>query len=296
MVRPQILCETAQTYEAANIERWLELHDTCPVTKKQLASKQMVPNYALKTCIEHWVEANGICLPSAPVYTPILPVPARAVQGGPARALQEGVVSRRSTGTNCPVPAPAAASPAGAAVGGAAAGDKHGSYSRITAKSSDTGLHPLYTDYLAPAAAESTSAEGAQGASPVVRINNFGRFARGAGRAPVGAAARVQLARGAGHGQQGPGRSSSSIVRCGRCTRTRWTIGIITLVVLAAVGAGVGIAMATMKKPKPEGKQRQLVFLTSQAMKRNLPVSCWLPFRKCRHFNLSFHGTSVERY
>jgi hypothetical protein len=87
MVKPVILTETGQSYEAANIQRWLEVNSICPVTKKKLISKQMVPNYALMSIIGQWAEGTGVRLPRAPVHKPIIPASAAlAAAGGSGRA------------------------------------------------------------------------------------------------------------------------------------------------------------------------------------------------------------------
>jgi hypothetical protein len=48
------------TYDRFAIERWLETNDTDPITQESLDSKsRLVPNYALRQAIEHWVGAMG---------------------------------------------------------------------------------------------------------------------------------------------------------------------------------------------------------------------------------------------
>ena len=48
MIDPVILIETGQTYERKAIEKWLEQHNTDPLTGVQLAKKDLVTNYSLK--------------------------------------------------------------------------------------------------------------------------------------------------------------------------------------------------------------------------------------------------------
>ena len=71
MVNPVMLIETGHSYEAASISRWLDLHDTDPMSGQLLHSKQLSSNRALKTLITDWAAAHGIVLPSAPMYTPL---------------------------------------------------------------------------------------------------------------------------------------------------------------------------------------------------------------------------------
>jgi hypothetical protein len=68
MVQPVLLVETGHSYEAAHIRRWLDSHNTCPISRKQLASKQLVVNYNLKKAVASWAADHGISLPPAPMY------------------------------------------------------------------------------------------------------------------------------------------------------------------------------------------------------------------------------------
>jgi hypothetical protein len=72
MINPVLLVETGDSYEAANITRWLDTHSTCPLTGQQLQSKQLSSNRALKNRIADWAAAHGFVLPAAPTYTPVL--------------------------------------------------------------------------------------------------------------------------------------------------------------------------------------------------------------------------------
>ena len=45
-------------YERAAIANWLRAHNTDPVTNTVLASKELVPNIALRQLIQEYVEAN----------------------------------------------------------------------------------------------------------------------------------------------------------------------------------------------------------------------------------------------
>lgn len=48
MVDPVTLEESHITYDRKNIERWLETHNTDPMTGQELKSKKLFPNYAMK--------------------------------------------------------------------------------------------------------------------------------------------------------------------------------------------------------------------------------------------------------
>jgi hypothetical protein len=47
------------------IKRWLFANSKCPVTGRRLTSKQLAPNYALKSAIEHWAKEHKLRLPAA---------------------------------------------------------------------------------------------------------------------------------------------------------------------------------------------------------------------------------------
>lgn len=51
---PVILVETGHTFEKSALEKWLEKNNTCPMTGKELVSKNFVIVYSLKKAIEHW--------------------------------------------------------------------------------------------------------------------------------------------------------------------------------------------------------------------------------------------------
>ena len=71
MAKPVMLAETGQTYEEANIGRWLAVHSTCPASGKQLAVSppQLVPNYNLQQSIAHWAEEQGVKVPAPPEFS-----------------------------------------------------------------------------------------------------------------------------------------------------------------------------------------------------------------------------------
>jgi hypothetical protein len=71
MINPVLLVETGDSYEAANITKWLDTNSTCPLTGQQLQSKQLSSNRALKNLIADWAAAHGVVLPTAPTYTPV---------------------------------------------------------------------------------------------------------------------------------------------------------------------------------------------------------------------------------
>ena len=70
---PVMIAETGQTYERANIEQWLESHNTCPSTGGSLKVHpvQLIPNYSLRQSIDLWAKEQGITLPAAPVHVPV---------------------------------------------------------------------------------------------------------------------------------------------------------------------------------------------------------------------------------
>ena len=47
------------TYERSAIKQWLETHNTSPQTGIELESKQLVPNYSLRSLIQDFHERDG---------------------------------------------------------------------------------------------------------------------------------------------------------------------------------------------------------------------------------------------
>lgn len=55
-----VLVETGQTYDRKCIEEWFVRGNvTCPVTGQRVNSKQLTPNFALKSLASTWVEVHG---------------------------------------------------------------------------------------------------------------------------------------------------------------------------------------------------------------------------------------------
>ncbi|KAH7526427.1 hypothetical protein JRO89_XSUnG0056400 [Xanthoceras sorbifolium] len=67
LMKDPVIVSTGQTYERSCIEKWLEAgHGTCPKTQQALTSTALTPNYALRSLIAQWCEANGIEPPKRP--------------------------------------------------------------------------------------------------------------------------------------------------------------------------------------------------------------------------------------
>ncbi|KAB2606873.1 U-box domain-containing protein 13-like [Pyrus ussuriensis x Pyrus communis] len=72
LMNDPIIVSTGQTYERSCIEKWLEAgHVTCPKTQQSLSNTTLTPNYALRSLIAQWCEANGIEPPKRPNSRPI---------------------------------------------------------------------------------------------------------------------------------------------------------------------------------------------------------------------------------
>ena len=56
MKNPVIVLESGQTYERYFIEEWFKDHDTDPVSREKLTSKEIIPNVALKNAIGQFKE------------------------------------------------------------------------------------------------------------------------------------------------------------------------------------------------------------------------------------------------
>jgi hypothetical protein len=183
MVEPAMLVETGHSYETAEIRRWLDTHDTCPISRQKLRSKQLVPNLSLKRAIADWAASHGVSMPAAPTYISMHhSIGSQAPAGGfgsDVAAAADQRTAQRSAGSK--------------ALTAAAAG-KGG----LSARSGELGRH------------ESDSE------SPIV-VNMPGALAN------TGA---------------GGGRRGGAI----RCTRTRWALALVALLLVAAgIAAGVGI-------------------------------------------------------
>ncbi|GMJ08983.1 plant U-box 13, ARABIDOPSIS THALIANA PLANT U-BOX 13 [Hibiscus trionum] len=67
LMKDPVIVSTGQTYERSCIEKWLEQgHGTCPKTQQTLSNAAITTNYALRSLIDHWCEANGIEPPKRP--------------------------------------------------------------------------------------------------------------------------------------------------------------------------------------------------------------------------------------
>ena len=54
-----VIDRDGNTFERAAIERWLETHDTSPLTKKPMFWRDLVPNRLLKNVIDEFMETNS---------------------------------------------------------------------------------------------------------------------------------------------------------------------------------------------------------------------------------------------
>ena len=62
LMQDPVVTQTGQTYERSTISRWLEDHDTDPITNTRLASKQLIPVVVLRNLIAEWSEAHSDAL------------------------------------------------------------------------------------------------------------------------------------------------------------------------------------------------------------------------------------------
>ncbi|KAL5205826.1 hypothetical protein ABZP36_034035 [Zizania latifolia] len=61
LMKDPVIVSTGQTYERACIQKWIESgHHTCPTTQQRLSNTALTPNYALRSLIAQWCEANGM--------------------------------------------------------------------------------------------------------------------------------------------------------------------------------------------------------------------------------------------
>ena len=58
LMRDPVMAMDGHTYERRNIERWLADHQTSPKTNEPLPSLTLVPNHAVKSMVQDYLEAN----------------------------------------------------------------------------------------------------------------------------------------------------------------------------------------------------------------------------------------------
>lgn len=70
-----VILATGQTYDRVSIQKWLDSGQVrCPMTKQMLYDTKLIPNYALRSLIYQWAQANGVDLKKpAEVRRPPLP-------------------------------------------------------------------------------------------------------------------------------------------------------------------------------------------------------------------------------
>jgi len=51
-----VVCADGHTYERKHIEKWLESHDTSPLTNERLPNHVLYPNHAIRAAIAEWAE------------------------------------------------------------------------------------------------------------------------------------------------------------------------------------------------------------------------------------------------
>ncbi|KAI5071072.1 hypothetical protein GOP47_0013323 [Adiantum capillus-veneris] len=60
IMKDPVIVATGQTYERANIQKWLEENRTCPKTSQILPHTTLTPNFVLRSLINQWCEAHGL--------------------------------------------------------------------------------------------------------------------------------------------------------------------------------------------------------------------------------------------
>ena len=70
-----VILATGHTYDRHSIERWLaQGHKTCPVTGMRLRHLELTPNFALRSAIADWAQANGVRLTERATHAAAQPV------------------------------------------------------------------------------------------------------------------------------------------------------------------------------------------------------------------------------
>ena len=50
--------QDGQSYDREGIERWLDQHDTSPITGERLESRRLIPNIRLRSAVQEWLQIN----------------------------------------------------------------------------------------------------------------------------------------------------------------------------------------------------------------------------------------------
>ena len=56
LIEDPVFAADGHTYEKIAIQEWFEKHDTSPITNLKLENKNLIPNYAIKSCIQAFLE------------------------------------------------------------------------------------------------------------------------------------------------------------------------------------------------------------------------------------------------
>lgn len=235
-----ILVETGHSFEAANIQRWLDMNDKCPMTGQKLQSKQLISNYTLKGVIADWATSHGITLPSAPVYTPISTRSASA-----AEATAGSGFSGAFPAPSAPPMAPGAA--AHTTTSSSSCTEKHHTVLTLPGITDASGDPPPASQPQDTSADQPDQNKDSQHATAVSYIGSKDHsFFPPWGR-KMGAAGH-----GSGSSSSSSGKQGAACGVFGRCTRTKWAITLIVLVVLLTIGVGVGVGAGIKRmKSKP---------------------------------------------
>ena len=57
-----VILETGHVYDRRPIEQWLLVHGTCPIARRKIVRKDLIPLYSLRSEIQEWAGANGVPL------------------------------------------------------------------------------------------------------------------------------------------------------------------------------------------------------------------------------------------
>ena len=250
MIRPVVLVETGHSYEAANIQRWLSTHNMCPVSRQQLTSKQMVTNYSLRRLIADWADTHGIILPPAPTFTPLH-----------IRPGSYSTASGPSVGSGASFLAAACVGPRAGSTGFsdiAVAVDDQQQQQHLAAQSPfEAALQHDVRSQPAPwlPASEAVSSSGGV-FGPGAGLQKDDNIQGGTSAVAAAAAAPSGGWRGAATTPPVGGRGRRRMCGPGfwRCTRTKWALSILAVIlVVAALGLGVGVSFAV------RGRQGEIV-------------------------------------
>ena len=72
IMQDPVICVDGHSYDRKNIEAWLKLNNSSPLTGEELSSRTLTPNITLKKSIEEW-KSMQVAAPPPPPSSFVIP-------------------------------------------------------------------------------------------------------------------------------------------------------------------------------------------------------------------------------